>query len=135
MKGKTMHIEHIALNVSDPIKMAEWWVRHLGMRVVRRVEGATNTHFLADELGRTVLELYHQGKAPVPEYFGMDPMVLHVAFLAPNLPAERERLLAAGATSAADASTTPAGDVLAFLRDPWGVTVQLVQRARPLMYH
>lgn len=128
-----MNIEHMALNVADPVRMAEWWVRHLGMRVARRVDGPTNTHFLADESGRTVLELYHQSRAPVPDYFAMDPFVLHVAFTAPNLAAERDRLLAAGATSASEVTPTPAGDVLAFLRDPWGVTVQLVQRAQPLL--
>jgi hypothetical protein len=30
-------------------------------------------------------------------------------------------------------ATTPAGDQLAMLRDPWGVAIQLVKRAQPLM--
>jgi hypothetical protein len=29
--------------------------------------------------------------------------------------------------------TTPAGDQLVFLRDPWGVTVQLAKRGTPLV--
>jgi glyoxylase I family protein len=127
-----VNIEHIALNVADPIAMAAWYTQHLGMRVVRRVEGPPHTHFLADESGRTVLELYRQ-KAPVPDYASMDPMVLHIAFTAPDIAAERQRLLTAGASSAGEITTTPNGDRLVFLRDPWGVTVQLVQRAQPLL--
>jgi glyoxylase I family protein len=128
-----MRIEHIALNVLDPIAMADWYVRHLGMRIVRAVDGPTHTRFLADDSGRTVLELYHQSRAPIPDYFAQDPFVLHIAFLASDVEVERRRLLAAGAKSAGEPSRTPAGDVLAFLHDPWGIAVQLVQRAEPLM--
>lgn len=128
-----MNIEHVALNVQDPVAMADWYTRHLGMRVVRKVDGPTHTHFLADESGRVVIEIYHHTKAAIPNYAAMDPLILHVAFVAPQLAATRDRLLAAGATSAGDVALTPAGDELAMLRDPWGVCVQLVKRARPLM--
>jgi glyoxylase I family protein len=128
-----MKIEHIALNVSDPVALAEWYMRHLGMRVVRRVTAAPHTHFLADESGRVVIEFYGNVQVPVPDYAATDPMVFHIAFTAPDLPAERQRLLAAGATSAGDVVTAPNGDVLAILRDPWGIALQLVKRAVPLM--
>lgn len=36
--------------------------------------------------------------------------------------------MAVGAESAGDVKTTPDGDVMGFVKDPWGVTVQLVQR-------
>jgi len=45
----------------------------------------------------------------------------------------REHLLAAGARSAREVVVTPAGDEMTFLRDPWGVTLQLVRRATPLL--
>jgi glyoxylase I family protein len=127
-----MNIEHIALNVADPIALAEWYTRHLGMRVVRAVEGPPHTRFLADASGRVVLEVYRQ-KAPVPEYRTFDPMVLHIAFVAPDIPRERDRLLAAGATDPGEIGRTPNGDELLFLRDPWGITLQLVKRATPLL--
>lgn len=128
-----MQIEHVALNVTDPVAMAEWYTRHLGMRVVRSLSEAPHTHFLADSTGRTVLELYRQTKVPVPDYFGLDPMVLHIAFLAPDVKGTRERLLRAGADAVGEITQTPTGDELAMLRDPWGVAVQLVRRARPLL--
>jgi catechol-2,3-dioxygenase len=30
-----MRLEHTGLNVADPIKMAQWYVEHLGMKVLR----------------------------------------------------------------------------------------------------
>jgi glyoxylase I family protein len=127
-----MNIEHIALNVADPVAAADWYTRHLGMRIVRRPPGDTRTHFIADEQGRVVLEFYHQSKAPVPDYFAMDPMVLHIAFVVTDMTAERTRLLRAGAKAVGEVAMTDGGDQLAMLRDPWGVAVQLVKRATPL---
>jgi glyoxylase I family protein len=126
-----MNIEHMALNVAEPVAMAGWYGQHLGMRVLRKLEQAPFTHFVVDSGGRVVLELYRQ-KAPVPDYASFDPMVLHIAFSSDDVAGARQRLLDAGATPAGDVVTTEAGDVMAFVRDPWGVTVQLVKRARPL---
>jgi glyoxylase I family protein len=126
-----MDIEHIALNVADPVVLADWYVRHLGMRVVRQVDTGPRTRFLADGAGRTVLEVYRQ-EAPVPDYFAMDPMVLHIAFKVADVAAECHRLVEAGATIAKPAVTSDNGDAMAFHRDPWGVTIQLVKRGIPL---
>ena len=127
-----MNIEHVALNVADPVALAAWYVKHLGMKIVRQVDEGPLTRFIADASGRTVLEVYRQ-KAPVPDYAAQDPMVLHVAFVAPDIRGSRDRLIAAGATIAKDIHTTADGDEMAFLRDPWGVVIQLVKRARPLL--
>jgi glyoxylase I family protein len=127
-----MNIEHIALNVADPVALADWYVRHLDMRIVRQVDSGPMTRFLADRAGRTVLEVYRQS-APVPDYFAMDPMVLHIAFRVEDVGRVRQALLDAGATAATDVVTTETGDEMTFLRDLWGVTIQLVRRARPLL--
>jgi catechol 2,3-dioxygenase-like lactoylglutathione lyase family enzyme len=127
-----VNIEHVALNVADPVALADWYVKHLGMKIIRQVDGPPHTRFIADAAGRTVLEVYRQ-QATVPDYASQDPMVLHVAFVTTDIRGVRERLLAAGATVAKDIHTTPDGDEMAFLRDPWGVVIQLVKRARPLL--
>jgi glyoxylase I family protein len=127
-----MRIEHVALNVTDPVAFAAWYVKNLGMKVVRKLDAAPFTHFLADEGGRTLLEVYKQ-TAPVPDYAAQDPMVLHIAFSTNDVEAERARLLAAGAKPAGDVTRTPAGDVMTFVRDPWGIVVQFVSRAVPLV--
>ena len=131
-----MTIEHLALNVADPVAMATWYGKHLGMRVVRQVDGGPNTRFIVDAAGRVVLELYHQTRAPVPDYAGMDVFTLHVAFKVDDVTSVRTRLLEAGATAAGpqgDVVTADNGDVMCFLRDPWGLVVQLVKRGQPLL--
>lgn len=133
MSGDRMDIEHVALNVADPVAMAEWYTRHLGMRVVRSIAESPHTHFLADQSGRVVIELYRHTKAPIPDYFSMDPLVLHLAFVSRDVQGDRQQLLDAGATSAGEVMVTPTGDEMVFLRDPWGVAIQLVRRAQPLI--
>jgi glyoxylase I family protein len=128
-----MEIEHVALNVPDPVALAAWYTQYLGMRVLRRLDQAPFTHFIADSAGRVVLELYHHTKAALPDYASFDPLVLHVAFRVDDVAGTRRRLLEAGATAAGEIVTTEAGDVMTFLRDPWGVALQLVKRARPLL--
>jgi catechol 2,3-dioxygenase-like lactoylglutathione lyase family enzyme len=128
-----MNIEHIALNVPDPVPMADWYTRHLGMRVVRSLAVPPHTRFLADASGRVVLEIYRQEKVAPPDYSAQDPLVLHVAFLTADVREAQQRLLAAGATTAGDITATPSGDELAMLRDPWGVPIQLVKRAQALI--
>jgi glyoxylase I family protein len=128
-----MNIEHVAWNVADPVAVAEWYTRHLGMRVVRAQETPPYTRFLADSAGRGVVEIYGHTLAPVPDYAAMNVFVLHLAFVSQDIQADMKRLLAAGATLANEPVVTPAGDHMAFLRDPWGFCVQLVKRARPLL--
>jgi glyoxylase I family protein len=127
-----MKLEHMALLVADPVAVADWYVEHLGMRIVRRGEAPGHARFLADAQGASVLELYG-GTLPVPEYGTMDPLLLHVAFASVDVSADRGRLLAAGATPAGEVVRTEAGDTFAMLRDPWGLALQLACRTRPLV--
>jgi glyoxylase I family protein len=126
-------IEHIALNVPDPVAMARWYVKHLGMRVLRAQDKPPFAHFLADAAGRTVLEIYNNPAAPLPAYSRMDPLEFHIAFAVANVAGTRDRLRSAGAMLARDATMTAGGDLLAMLRDPWGVPIQLASRATPML--
>jgi catechol 2,3-dioxygenase-like lactoylglutathione lyase family enzyme len=125
-------IEHFAINVPDPAAAAAWYGQHLGLRVIRSLDAAPFTHFLADGSGRVVVEMYRQTIAPVPDYASMNPFVFHIAFAASDVPGTLARLLAAGARGAGEVTITPTGDEMTFLRDPWGVPLQLVKRATPL---
>ena len=75
-----LNVEHIACNVSDPVKMAAWYVEHLGMKVIRSVATPPHIHFLADAAGRAVLEIYSNAADAIPDYAAMHPLRLHVAF-------------------------------------------------------
>ena len=79
-----------------------------------------------------MLEFYRNPRVAVPDYSSMDPMLIHVAFVSADPAADRDRLIAAGATVADDLVRTPAGDELVMLRDPWGVALQLAKRAQPM---
>jgi catechol 2,3-dioxygenase-like lactoylglutathione lyase family enzyme len=128
-----MKIEHVAFNVPDPIAMAKWYEANLAMRTVRSFGPPTNTRFVADASGQTVIEIYHNPVAPVPNYRGTDPLVLHVAFVVDDVGATRTRLLQAGATAEGEVTVAGNGDRLAMLRDPWGFAVQLVKRITPMV--
>jgi glyoxylase I family protein len=128
-----MRLEHLALNVADPLAMADWYAEHLGMKVVREGPPPVNTRFLADSDGTIMLEIYHNPPDAVPDYAAMDPLLLHIAFVAEDVESMRTRLIAGGATPAGDVETTPAGDKLAMLRDPWGLAIQLAKRADPMV--
>lgn len=125
-----MRFEHFALNVPDVRAHAQWYVDHLGFSVARARPDAPFTHFLADDSGRVIVELYSNPAAPYPPYAATPPLCFHVALVAPDAPAERRRLEAAGATLFLEESL-PDGTLLIMLRDPWGVPVQLCQRAKP----
>ncbi len=128
-----MKIEHTAYQVDDPVALSRWYVDHLGLTVKRSQSASPFAHFLADDSGTVMLEFYRQTHLPVPDYRSMDPLLLHLAFLADDLPAVRARLMAAGATPEGDVITNPAGDEVAMLRDPWGLTIQLIKRAAPMI--
>jgi catechol 2,3-dioxygenase-like lactoylglutathione lyase family enzyme len=125
-----MKFEHFALNVSDPRAMSRWYVEHLGFTVVRRREDAPYTHFLADDSGRVTVELYSNSKAAVPDYAAQHPLVFHFAVVAADARAECQRLEKAGARLFLE-EPQPDGSMLIMMRDPWGVALQLCQRAKP----
>ena len=127
-----MKLEHLALNVIDPVAMATWYVEHLGLTTVRQVEDAPYTHFLADSTGTILLEIYNNPPDQVPPYAEMDPLLLHVAFVSVDPEAGMVALLAAGATLVEDLRLDD-GSHLAMLRDPWGLAIQLCKRAVPML--
>ena len=63
-----MRIEHVAFNVTEPVAMAHWYTRHLGMRVVRISGPPWHAHFLVDAEDRSMIEIYYNSKAPVSPY-------------------------------------------------------------------
>lgn len=128
-----MRIEHIALQVSNPVAMADWYVQHLGCSIARSGGEPAFVRFLKDGAGSSMIEIYSNPDAPVPDYSSMDPLLVHVAFVSDDVKQDRDRLVQAGATVAQDVVTTPAGDQLLMLRDPWQLPLQLVKRASPMI--
>ncbi len=127
-----MLLEHIGFNVSDPAAVAAWYATTLDMRVLRKGGPPLNAHFMLDSTERSVIEFYSKTDVAVPDYSALDPWVHHIAFHTDDIATLHDRLMAAGAVAVGDIQSL-GDDRMAFLRDPWGMAVQLVQRAVPLM--
>lgn len=128
-----MKIEHVAFNVEDPLAMGRWYVEHLGLKVKRRTVDSPYAHFLADDGGTVMIEIYGNKSAPLPDYRSMNPSELHLAFVSKDVESDVRRLIAAGATQVGEIDTAANGDHLAMLRDPWGFAIQLVKRAAAMI--
>jgi len=130
-----IRLEHVAINVEDPAAMAEWYCENLDMKIIRKGQPPANMRFISDAGGNMMLEIYNNPPDEVPDYPSMNPLSLHIAFMVDDVKAICKKLIAAGATIAVDVNITPAGDQIAMLRDPWGVPIQFVKRARPMLPH
>ena len=127
-----MKIEHLALNVEDPNAAGRWYVEHLGFTVKRRLVEPPYTHFLADDSGTVMIELYRQD-APVLDYRNIHVLSLHLAIVSTDVQADADRLVKAGGTLDGEILNSPSGDCFAMVRDPWGVTLQIVSRKEPML--
>ena len=128
-----MRLEHIAFNVPDVRALAAWYVENLDMRILRIVDAPQQMHFLADSAGKSLIEIYTDADASFIDYAERHANTFHLAFAVDNIESTRERLIAAGATQDGGINVTPAGDRLAFVRDPWGNAVQLVERQQTIL--
>jgi len=128
-----LKIEHTAYQVDDPVAFARWYVENLGMTVKRAQDESPFGQFLADDGDAVMLEVYNNPRVTTPDYRAMDPLVLHLAFRTDDVAATRARLIGAGATAVGEVQETPSGDIVAMLRDPWGLAVQLVHRRAPMI--
>ena len=128
-----MKMEHVALNVSDPLAMVAWYKEHLGFEIVRGTATPPYTHFLKESGGGVMLEVYRNPPDQVPPYAEMDPLLLHVAFVSADPEADKETLLAAGATLVKEEHLAD-GSYLVMMRDPWGLAIQLCRRGTPMLH-
>jgi glyoxylase I family protein len=132
-KANRIRLEHVAINVEDPAAMAEWYSENLAMKIIRKGPPPINARFISDEQENMMLELYTNPPDAVPDYRAMNPLVFHIAFMIDDVEEICRKLVAAGATVVDEISTTPAGDEIAMLRDPWGVPIQFLKRAEPMV--
>ncbi len=127
-----MKLEHFALNVPDPVAMTDWYVKHLGMTVKRSQDQSPFMHFLADDSGQIMIELYNNPAAAVPSYPDQDPLIVHMAFVAEDPDSVKASLEAAGASLVSDTHFDD-GTHLLMMRDPWGIAIQFCKRGTPMI--
>ncbi|MGP1992090.1 VOC family protein [Zobellia laminariae] len=122
-----MVFEHFALNVTDIKKRVDWFVTHLGLKVVVAKEMAPFMTFLADSTGRVIMELYQKEEEPLNNFKERQPSTFHLAFVSDDAEADKQRLMAKGATFVEEVKRE-GGTHLVMLRDPWGMPLQLCER-------
>ncbi|MDO9554455.1 VOC family protein [Rhodonellum sp.] len=127
-----MKFEHFALNVAQPQEMSAWYVLHLGLTVVKKMEESPFMTFLADDSGSIMLEIYANPKGPVLDFKNQHPLVVHLAFVSDDPTHDKDRLVSAGATLVSD-DLLEDGSHLVMLRDPWGLAIQFCKRAVPMI--
>jgi glyoxylase I family protein len=128
-----MKLEHFALQVPDPVALADWYVKNLGFSVARSGGEPSHARFLLDNSGAIMLEVYRNPLISVPNYERLETLQLHLAFVSTNPAADRDRLVKAGAKVADDLTSNPTGDQFVMLRDPWSLPLQLVKRAQQML--
>jgi glyoxylase I family protein len=127
-----MKIEHFAVNVEKPLEMAQWYEKNLGLRIVRAQKEAPFTHFLADDSGRVMIEIYNNPVDQVPAYREMNPLLLHLAFVSDDPDKDKAFFLERGASFDSEVRLAD-GSQLVMMRDPWGLSFQLCKRAVPML--
>ena len=128
-----MRLEHIAFNVADAAGLAAWYVANFDMKIARSIAEPPFIHFLSDSAGRSLIEIYSDQRGARLDYAANHAVAFHLAFAVDDIQRERERLLAAGASPDGDVDHRDNGDKLAFLRDPWGHAIQLVERVNKMI--
>ncbi len=126
-------IEHLAWNVEDPISVARWYVENLGFTIKRQIDAPPWIHFLADDSGTVMLELYGNPAIDVHGFADIPAMGLHLALVTDDIEADMARLTEAGGSPDGEINANESGDRLGMIRDPWGFCLQLVQRAVPMI--
>ena len=131
--GNSSRFEHIAINVEDPVAVADWYCKNLGMKVKFEGDPPNNTRFISDSCGRMMFELYGNADAARLDFDSMDMVTLHIAFMIDDVKVTCDRLIEAGAKMDKELTVNDSGDEIATLRDPWGLPIQFVKRAKPMI--
>jgi hypothetical protein len=103
-------------------------VANLGLKVTSQQKEPPFMTFLADSTGRVFIELYHRPDEMITEFSKQHPLTFHVAFVSENAQEDRLRLEKQGARFVEEVNKED-GSHLIMLRDPWGMPLQLCQRA------
>jgi glyoxylase I family protein len=133
IQDKPLKFEHLATNVADPVKAANWYKDNLGMKIMRQGEAPTYTTFVADPAENMMFEFYHNDTAKLFNPSQYNPLSIHIAFMSPDIKKTKETLVKAGAKIVDDLKKTDSGDQILMMCDPWGLPIQFVERAEPML--
>ena len=126
---------HTMIRVLDLEKSIDFYTRHLGMKLLRRrdfTDGRFTLAFLGygDEAGNTVIELTHNWDQA--QAYDLGSAFGHLAVAVPDVNRTCERLAQDGVRIPRPPGPMKFGGsstVMAFVEDPDGYRIELIQRA------
>ena len=123
-----MIFEHFAINVNNVDAVVKWYVLHLELNVVSQQKKSPFMTFLADSGGRVIMELYQRSDEMMTNFKTHHQLTFHVAFVSESAQLDSDRLQEAGASFIEEVRKED-GSHLVMMRDPWGMPLQLCERA------
>jgi catechol 2,3-dioxygenase-like lactoylglutathione lyase family enzyme len=122
---ETLMYDHVHMAVAEPPKAAAWWQQHIGGEFVDD---------LKDRLlfGRTRIMFLRGAPTTQPS---AGSVIDHLGFSFPDLDAKLKELEAAGAKVEGPARDVAGLFRIAFIVDPWGTRLELVQDTELLGFH
>ncbi len=122
----TIHYLHTKLQVSDLDVAIRFYENAFGYALRSRRPGPQDSEIafmrLPDEATEIQLCRYPEEDVVVPE------RLMHLAFRVDDLDAVLSGALAAGASLTSEPYTLPSGSRVAFIRDPQGYDIELIQK-------
>lgn len=123
-------VEHTGIASSDPRKLAEWYVQHLGF-VINYSSAENRNCFLKAPDGSMIEIIEAHGQAhPLPDMRA--PGLRHIALSVTDFESAYTRLKSAGVTFLTGAPAPSPGTCTAFFIDCDGNILHLIKRDKPL---
>jgi len=122
-QAQTLPYDHMHISVPDPAKAADWYIKYMG-----GTKASTPTQVF---FGPTLFMFRQAADAKPSEGSVID----HVGFSFADLDAKMAELQAAGTKVVTPARDVPGLFKLAFVEDPWGTKIELVQDAETPGFH
>lgn len=118
--------------MEDPIAMAQWYTKHLGLKILNQGKVAPFTTFLTDDSANVIVEIYKNPADEIPPYRKMNSLFLHLAFVSKSPELDKNNLLKAVAILETEDHLED-GSHLVMMRDPWGLAIQFCKRGTDLL--
>jgi predicted enzyme related to lactoylglutathione lyase len=123
LRAETFPYDHMHFNAADPAAAVAWYATNLGAK-----HGALPDRVV---IGRTIFAFAKLENAPPSAGSAID----HIGFSFPDLDAKMKEWEAAGVKVSTPVRDVPGLFKLAFLEDPWGTRIEVVQDPELLGLH
>ena len=123
-RGAEAVYHHVHLAADNPEEAAQWYIRHMGCEV------------MLDRTDRCQFGTMYLAFRPGPAEGGSDgSAVNHIGLSFADLAAKMQELEAAGVTIVTPLREAPGLFKLAFVEDPWGTRIEVVEDPASLGFH